>query len=99
MRVLCVEYKLVTIDYFLDQMQEYELNHLLDMIQYTDKPIYESARLISYFSISPYLKKKIPMDEFMPLPFDESVGEEIEPKQLTQKMINKIKQSNTRKTN
>lgn len=101
-KTLCVEFKMVSVEYFMEKMEEWEVVEIYNVLKYSNRQLYECSRMIAYFCVMPYMKKKVSMSEFLPLPFDESVesvGEEIEPKQLTQKMINKIKQSNKRKTN
>ena len=98
-KTLCVEFKMVSVEYFMEKMEEWEVVEIYNVLKYSNRQMYECSRMIAYFCVIPYMKKKIPMDEFLHLPFDDDNNEEIEPKQLTQKMINKIKQSNTRKTN
>lgn len=93
---MVVEYKLVSLEYFLDSLQEYELAEIFNMLQYSDKNLFECSRMISFFAISPYLKDKITMDELVKFPWEEVDAEEtplLSDKQI-ERMRRKAKQYN-----
>ena len=48
-----------------------ELDLVYDHVPYSDRPIWDTARIQSLYSISPYCKKKINIQDMFPLPWDE----------------------------
>ena len=69
-RVLCFEYKLVSIPYFLDEMGYIELECIYDHVPYSDRPIWDTSRILSLYIIAPYMKKKMDIQDMFPLPWD-----------------------------
>lgn len=80
-RHLVVIAKLVTHEYFLDELSDYELQLLGDNLIYSAQTDWEIARLQMFVAMQPYMKKgmgkKTPQD-FLPMPFDEDYTEQDE---------------------
>lgn len=91
-RLLCIEYKMTTPEYFLDKMQPYELDLFLDNMNYAYRYSWEQARFISYILSLPNVdRKKYPnfsMNDIQEFPWDKD-EDEIEP--LTDKDIENFK--------
>lgn len=78
-------------EYFMDDLQQWELPLLTDNMHYTEKNGWEQTRFSSYCTLSPYFKKgqKKTITEFMPLETDpketEKIGHEADEEEM-QKM-------------
>ena len=65
-------YKLVSYEYFMDDLKDWELGVLIDNISWSTKNEWEQARMIMYASLMPYMKKSSIKDvtDILPLPTD-----------------------------
>lgn len=70
--MLVFEYKVVDYHYFMDEMQEYEINNIVENLKYADKNKWESARLIAYVIAKANFKNIKKAQDFLPLPWDET---------------------------
>lgn len=76
MRHLVVDSRLVTYEYFMDYIQEWEIRMLIPIAIQSHRTEWETARYIAYHNaiMSGNLKKQYaqkPMTELFPLPYDE----------------------------
>lgn len=62
--------------YFLDEIQEYEIQLLTEMVPWAHKQSMEETRMLMYMFYSHYVKHKKKITEFFPLPTD--VNEPVE---------------------
>lgn len=69
MRAVCFEYSSVSLEYFLDEMEFYELYDIARYMIYSKKADYNIARMV----LSPYCKDIM---KKMPLPWDGDAGKE-----------------------
>ena len=69
--MLVFEYKVVDYQYFMDEMQEYEINNIVENLKFADKNKWESARLIAYVIAKANFKNIKKAQDFLPLPWDE----------------------------
>lgn len=70
-RLICFEYKVCSVPYFLDEMLLSELSDILDNIQYADRSLWESNRINSFITCQVNSKKKLKLTDIYRLPFDE----------------------------
>jgi len=75
MQVLCFEYRVVTVEYFLDQMQDYEVPLLLDGLKYLDRNQWEQSRLHYALLVNMFSKEKHSAMELIPMPWDDGYKE------------------------
>jgi len=70
-----IEAKFISYEQFMDNMQEYEISSLINMLKYANKPEWMQTRLIMYASLLPYMKKGVNKDpeDMLPMPFDEKI--------------------------
>lgn len=62
-RLLVFEFKVMTIDYFMDECTEWELNDIIENVPYTDRNLWETTRLSSYINAKAHFKNiKNPQD-------------------------------------
>ena len=78
LRILVIDCKIVTYEYFMDDMQEWEISMLMRMSHEAHRTAWETARYITYYNavMGGKLKKKYvekPMTELFPLPYDPQV--------------------------
>lgn len=52
-------------------MQPLDLDLMADNVQYTDRPTWDTARILAMYSIAPYTKKSQKIQDLFPLPWDE----------------------------
>ena len=70
--MLCFEYKICSVPYFLDEMLLSELQDILDNIQYADRSIWEALRINSFITCQVNSRKKLKLSDIYRLPFDEA---------------------------
>ena len=71
MSLLCLEYKVCSISYFMDDMKFYELSPILKNLNVSVKNDWEIARQISYIIAQSQSTKKIKPSDIMQFPWDE----------------------------
>ena len=67
--MICFEYELVTVQYFLDEMPLWDLNDLLVGISYKGRPDWERMRISAYLTMSPHCKR-LDMKKILPFSWD-----------------------------
>lgn len=77
-RTICIEYKLASIEYFLDYMEEYEAMDCISMLEYADRTTKELTRYQLLVSINSMSKRKWEPSEIMKLPWDDRWHDKIE---------------------
>lgn len=88
---MVIEYKIVTYEYFLDRMQPYEIQPLIDMLPWANKQSLEQTRLLLWGSLSPYLKHKKTAEQMMPLKTDKIELDDCEGINLDKNQVEKIR--------
>lgn len=69
-RVLCFEHRVVSVDYFLDKLTQWEAADIAQNIQFVDINQRELDRYKLYVLIQSNSKKKISINDVMSLPWD-----------------------------
>jgi hypothetical protein len=76
MRFLVIQYKVIDYNYFMDELQDYELTYLLENCKFSYKDEWEQARYLMYYAVAPYSKKKYDsIADFFPLATDPEKSE------------------------
>lgn len=70
MSLLCLEYKVCSISYFMEDMKYYELKPILKNLNVSVKNDWEIARQISYIIAQSQSTKKIKPSDIMQFPWD-----------------------------
>lgn len=71
MSLLCLEYKVCSISYFMEDMKYYELKPILKNLNVSVKNDWEIARQICYIIAQSQSTKKIKPSDIMLFPWDE----------------------------
>lgn len=58
-RLLCFEFKVTSIEYFMDSLQEYEIQDIISNLEYYERPDWERARFTAYCNLQKSSTKKI----------------------------------------
>ena len=58
-RLFCFEFKCCTIPYFFDEMEEYEVQSIIENLEYYERPEWERTRFLAYCNIQKSSTKKI----------------------------------------
>lgn len=93
MKLFVFRKKMVTYEYFMDKIQDWEVSLLADSVTSGYREEWEMTRWLVYSIIQPNLKKGMrdkPMKEIIPLPFDEEDTEE-QDIEITNEQINILK--------
>lgn len=69
-RVFCFEYRIVSVEYFLDNLTQWEAADIAQNVQYVDINQRESDRYKLYVMIQSNSKRKISPNDVMSLPWD-----------------------------
>lgn len=89
--MLVVEHKVISYDYFMDRLQEYEVHLLIDYLPWCNKVDWEQTRMILWGVLSPYLKQKKTPDKILPLPTDNEKIEYEKDKPLQEDEIERMR--------
>ena len=65
-----MEYKVCSLEYFLDCLQPYELNVLLDNLEYSVKISWEQTRFKSYIQAKTFCDKTIKLTDILKFSWD-----------------------------
>ena len=68
--LLCFQYKVVSVEYFLDRLEEWELVPILSGLQYTDRNSWEQTRLRIYTLSSMFSKQQRALQDIMTFPWE-----------------------------
>lgn len=68
--MLCFEYKVVDIKYFMDELQAYEVNDIIECLPYTERNEWERCRYSIYSNLQMNCKKKINPTDIMQFEWD-----------------------------
>lgn len=75
---MCFQFRIITIEYFMDDCTDWELNNLIENIQYLDRNLWESSRLNSYVTAQVNSRKKISFQDICTFKWEEKETEDIE---------------------
>ena len=67
---MCFEYKVISVEYFLDECTLWEINNIVENIPYTDRSLWESQRLVTYAVAKANFKGIGGMTDFIQFPWD-----------------------------
>ena len=67
---MCFEYKVISVEYFLDECTLWEINNIVENIPYTDRSLWESQRLVTYAVAKANFKGIGSLSDFIKLPWD-----------------------------
>lgn len=70
MKILCFEYKVVSVQYFMDDMRVTELDTIIDNVKFCDRSAWDTARIICLISAQKASKKKLRLRDLFELPWD-----------------------------
>lgn len=69
-RVLVIEFRAVTYEYFMNECQTWELNDLIDNIPYLDRNLWDSQRLNAYITAQINSRKKLTQQDICVFKWD-----------------------------
>lgn len=94
--MLTVEYKVVSVEYFMDKMQPYELPILLSKMNLSVKWDFEMTRHLMYIIAQVNSKRKLKLTDIMKFDWDgkkrKAVSVDMEKMEELSKMMNEIKE-------
>lgn len=90
MRLLVFEFRVVSYDYFLNELQPYEISNIIEALPYIDRNQWEQTRLKIFSTASMFSKNQLTVQDIMRFKWDE---DEKEPQQdITQNDIDRLKE-------
>lgn len=101
LKVLVLDCKIVTYEYFVDDIQEWEIQMLMNISHESHRTEWETARYITYYNtvMSGNLKKQYtekPMTDLFPLPYDDKFAVEEHEIEITNNQIEDLKNRSKR---
>lgn len=69
-RLLCFEFKCCTIPYFFDEMEEYEIEPIIQNLEYYERPEWERTRFQSYSNIQSQSLKRLKPTDILQFPWE-----------------------------
>lgn len=69
--MIVIENSIVSVEYFFDKMQMYEVNTILKQLQYRNKTSWEQTRFNSYINAQINNSKKIKLTDILTFSWDE----------------------------
>lgn len=81
---------MVSLDYFLDRMRDYELNIVLSNINYIDRPQWEQTRLLGYINAQTQSTKRLDFSDICVFPWERE--EEIETEEETEEQLQALRE-------
>ena len=83
-------------DYFMENLQPWEVNNILSNLKYADYTTWETSRFIAYLIAKANFKNIGKIKDFLPLEWDKDGEQEDDKPQLTQKItqddVNRLKE-------
>lgn len=67
-----MEHKVVSVEYFLEEITDWEVAELLDLLPWADRATWESARMQAYINASIWCKKSMAPEDLVTLPWEKS---------------------------
>lgn len=86
--VLVVQMKLLSLQYLMDEAQEYEVYLLYDSLKYANRPEWEQTRLLMYILAQVNSKKQLKIEDLMSFAWDEKAPELTEEEKMKAQMEN-----------
>lgn len=65
MNILVYQFRLCSIQYFMDEMQTWEINDMIENIPYTDRVLWETARVNAYVVAQVNSRKKLTQQDIL----------------------------------
>lgn len=88
--MLVFEFRVVSYDYFLNELQPYEITNIIEALPYIDRNQWEQTRLKIFSTASMFSKNQLTVTDIMRFKWDEEQGE---PQQdITQTDIDRLKE-------
>lgn len=88
--MLVFEFRVVDYNYFLDELQPYEITNIIEALPYADRNQWEQTRLKIFSTASMFSKNQLTVTDIMKFKWDE---DEKEPQQdITQNDIDRLKE-------
>ena len=77
-RTICIEFKLASVPYFLDEMREYEASSIIKYLEFADRTNKELVRYQLLVAINSVSKHKVEVKDIMKLPWDDKYLDKLE---------------------
>lgn len=94
-KLFCFQYKVVSVEYFMDSLQEYEIEPIVQNIPFIEKGDWERTRFLAYCNIQKSSTKKInPQIIVFPWEKEDDNTDQISPNSepLTKEDIQRLKE-------
>lgn len=69
-RLLCFEFKVTSIEYFMDSLQEPEVQSIIENLEYYERPEWERTRFLAYCNIQKSSSKRISPQDLISFPWE-----------------------------
>ena len=66
-----VQFKLVSLEYFMDELQSWEVNELLECLKYANQASWEQTRWLMYVVAQVNSRKQLKLQDILHFPWDD----------------------------
>lgn len=69
-KLLCFQYKVVSVEYFMDTLQEYEIQSIIEYLEYTEYGDWNRTRFLAYCNLQKSSSKRISPQDLITFPWE-----------------------------
>lgn len=91
LRLVVIEYKICSLEYFFDRMKIYELEEVLEMLEYSYKQSWEQTRFNSFITAQMNSTKKIKPQDIIKFSWEKD-SEDNKDKTISNDDINRLRE-------
>lgn len=92
MNVLCFQFRVLSIEYFLDKCTLWEIDDYIDYIPYLDRNLWESARLGAFIDAKSHFKGISQYNDICEFKWETEQIEKVTDKEISNEDIARLKQ-------
>lgn len=70
--VLVFQFRVVSVEYFMDEMTEWEINDIIDNLPYLDRNMWEACRLSAWITIQANSRDEVAMQDVLKFKWDDA---------------------------
>lgn len=70
--VLVFQFRVVSVEYFMDTMTEWEINDIIDNLPYLDRNMWEACRLSAWITIQANSRDEVAMQDVLKFKWDDA---------------------------
>lgn len=90
--LFCFQFRIVSVEYFMDVMPIWEINDIIDNIPYLDRNLWEASRVNAWVGINTMSREKVSMSDVMSFRWEEDQPETTKSTEISTSDIIRLKE-------